>query len=73
MQEPLVNGWLVVAGQVSPEEAFCPSCGGAVKKRKRQRMDGRLTTSIGTRDGWVRNVRGASIPSIGGFVKARYR
>ena len=43
MREAMVNGRLVVAGPVSPEEAFCPACGGAVKKRNRRRMDGRLT------------------------------
>ena len=39
MREAMVNGRLVVAGPSSPEKALCPSCGGAVKKRKRQRMD----------------------------------
>ena len=43
MREAMANGWLVVAGPVSPEKALCPSCGGAVKKRKRLRMDGQLT------------------------------
>ena len=43
MAEAMVNGQLVLAGPDSPEKAFCPSCGGAVNKRKRRRMDGRLT------------------------------
>ena len=43
MREAMVNGRLVVAGPVSPEKAFCPSCREEVKKRKRQRMDGQLT------------------------------
>ena len=36
MREALVNERLVLAGVDSPEEAFCPSCGGTVKKRKRR-------------------------------------
>ena len=43
MQEPPVNGWLVVAGPVSPEKAICPSCDGVVKKHKRRRKDGQAT------------------------------
>ena len=43
MREAMVNGRLVLAGPDSPEEAFCPSCGGAVKKRKRRKMDGQMT------------------------------
>ena len=43
MREAMVNGRLVVAGPVSPEKALCPACGGAVKKRKRRRMDGQAT------------------------------
>ena len=43
MREVMVNGRLVVAGPVSPEKAFCPSCRGVVNKRKRKRMDGWLT------------------------------
>ena len=43
MREAMVNGRLVVAGPTSPETAICPSCDGAVKKRKRRRTDGRVT------------------------------
>jgi len=43
MREAMVKGQLVLAGPDSPEEAVCPSCGGAVKKRKRRRMDGQVT------------------------------
>ena len=43
MREAMVNGRLVVAGPDSPEEALCQACGGAVKKRKRRRMDGHAT------------------------------
>ena len=43
MREAMVNGRVMVAGPDSPEKAFCPSCGEAVKKRKRKRTDGRVT------------------------------
>ena len=43
MREALVDGRLVLAGVDSPEEAVCPSCGGAVKKRKRRKMSGQVT------------------------------
>ena len=43
MREAMVNGRLVLAGPDSPEEALCQACGGAVKKRKRRRMDGHAT------------------------------
>jgi len=40
MKEAKLNGRLVLAGRDSPEVAFCPSCGGIVKKRKRRKDDG---------------------------------
>ncbi len=43
MRKARVNGHLVLARPDSVVEAECPSCGGKVKKRKRQRMDGRVT------------------------------
>jgi hypothetical protein len=43
MQEARVNGCAVQSGPDSPQEAFCPSCGEEVKKRKRRRDDGSLT------------------------------
>ena len=43
MRDAMGNGRMVVAGPVSPEKAFCPSCSGVVKKHKRRRMDGQVT------------------------------
>ncbi len=43
MQKAKVDGHLVSVGLDSVEEAECPSCGGRVRKRKRQRMDGQVT------------------------------
>lgn len=43
MLEAKVDGQLVRAGPHSPEKGRCPSCGGTVSKRKRRRMDGRVT------------------------------
>ncbi len=43
MRKARVNGCVVIAGPDSAVDAVCPSCGGKVKKRKRQRMDGRVT------------------------------
>lgn len=51
MRRAKVNGRLVVAGPDAPEEAVCPDCGGAVRKRTRQRMGGGVTT-------FYRHVRG---------------
>ena len=42
MRDAIVNGRLVVAGPGSPEKAMCPSCGGAVSRRKRRKMDGEV-------------------------------
>ena len=42
MRDAMVNGQLVVAGPGSPEKAMCPSCGGAVSRRKRRKMDGEV-------------------------------
>jgi hypothetical protein len=47
MREAIVKGQPMLAGPDSPEEAVCPGCGGAVRKRKRRTMD-RQSTSIGT-------------------------
>jgi hypothetical protein len=58
MQEAKVNGHIVLAGPDSPQEAFCPSCGECVKKRKRRRGDGSLIYfyrhKIGAGDGCAR-------------------
>ncbi len=43
MREVKLNGHLEVAGPDSAVEAKCPLCGGEVKKRKRRRMDGKVT------------------------------
>ena len=43
MRDASVDGLLVPAGENSPEEAVCQSCGGAVKKRKRRGMGGQVT------------------------------
>jgi hypothetical protein len=43
MKEAQLNGRLVLAGPDSPEMAFCPSCRGVVKRRKRRRQDGLMT------------------------------
>ncbi|MCP4543890.1 MAG: hypothetical protein GY832_42795 [Chloroflexi bacterium] len=40
MQDAKVNNQLIQAGPDSPEQAQCPTCGGAVVRRKRRRMDG---------------------------------
>ncbi|MCP4540930.1 MAG: hypothetical protein GY832_27660 [Chloroflexi bacterium] len=38
-----MNGSLVQAGPDSPEKAQCPTCGAAVVKRRRRRMDGNVS------------------------------
>ena len=43
MREAIVEGQLVLAGSDAPEEAVCPACGGAVRKRKRRTMEGETT------------------------------
>lgn len=43
MLKARVNGKLVVAEPDSPEEGFCPDCGGKVRRRHRTRMDGDVT------------------------------
>jgi len=43
MVKARVNGELVVAGPDAPEKALCPDCGGKVRKRQRERMDGDTT------------------------------
>jgi uncharacterized protein with PIN domain len=43
MRGAIVEGQLVPAGSDAPEEAVCPACGGAVRKRKRRTMDGQVT------------------------------
>ena len=43
MREAIAEGQLVPAGPDAPEEAVCPACGGAVRKRKRRTMDGQVT------------------------------
>jgi hypothetical protein len=43
MRDAMVNGQLVVAGPLSPQDALCPDCCGAVSKRKRRRMDGQVS------------------------------
>ena len=43
MREAMADGRLVLAGMDSPDAATCPSCGGAVKKRKRRKMGGQVT------------------------------
>ncbi|MCP4538959.1 MAG: hypothetical protein GY832_17630 [Chloroflexi bacterium] len=40
MQDAVVNGNLIQASPDSPEQAQCPTCGAAVVRRKRRRMDG---------------------------------
>jgi hypothetical protein len=42
VREAIVEGQLVPAGPDAPEEAICPACGGAVRKRKRRTMDGQV-------------------------------
>ena len=42
MREAIANGRLALAGEDSPEEATCPSCGGTVKKRRRRKMNGQV-------------------------------
>jgi hypothetical protein len=42
MLEAVVDGQLVQADPDSPDRAQCPECGGAVSKRKRRRMDGKV-------------------------------
>lgn len=61
MRDALVDGQIVLAGEDSPEEAVCPSCDGAVKKRKRRRMGGQVTY-------FYRHVRG-----VGDGCLRRYR
>ena len=61
MRDASVDGLLVPAGENSPEEAVCPSCGGAVKKRKRRGMGGQVTY-------FYRHVRG-----VGDGCPQRYR
>ncbi len=43
MREAKANGQLIQASPDAPEKAVCPTCGGAVTKRKRRRMDGSVT------------------------------
>ncbi len=43
MKEASVGGQLVTAGPDAPDRARCPQCGAPVAKRKRSRMDGRMT------------------------------
>jgi hypothetical protein len=43
MLKARVNGDIVVAEPDSPEEGFCPDCGGKVRRRHRTRMDGDIT------------------------------
>ena len=43
MRDVMVNGRLVVAGPLSPQDATCPECRGAVTRRKRRGMDGQIT------------------------------
>jgi hypothetical protein len=39
VREAIVDGQPVQVSADSPEEAVCPACGGAIKKRKRCNMD----------------------------------
>jgi hypothetical protein len=43
MRKALADGKLVAAAPDSPEVAVCPSCGGVVTKRERQKLDGQTT------------------------------
>lgn len=43
VREAIAEGQSVQASAGSPEEAICPACGGAVRKRKRRAMDGQVT------------------------------
>jgi hypothetical protein len=43
MREAMIGERTVTAGPNSPEVAHCPACGGEVHKRKRRRMDKRVT------------------------------
>jgi hypothetical protein len=43
VREAIAEGQPVRASADSPEEAICPACGGAVRKRKRRAMGGWVT------------------------------
>lgn len=61
MREAMLNGQIIEAGPHSPDIAKCPTCGGEVRKRKRQTGKGQYTY-------FYRHVRG-----VGSDCPLRYR